>query len=236
MAHRQEEKERRRRERLEREAAEARAKARRTRLQWVGGGILGVALIAGLVVALVAGLGGGDEGEARRADASAEQVAQLPPQQIADLTDAAEAAGCELVNARLEGNGHDTREFAASDYRTNPPTSGDHNPEWYDDGIYEADAIPRLGMVVHTLEHGRINVQYRPNTPQASVDQLEALLAESNEGYHMLLYPNTTGMEHAVSATAWTHSLNCERMNDRVFDAIRAFRTRWIDRGPEQVP
>jgi hypothetical protein len=39
-----------------------------------------------------------------------------------------------------------------------------------------------------------------------------------------------------VSATAWTHALNCERMNDRVFDAIRAFRTRWIDRGPERVP
>jgi hypothetical protein len=52
----------------------------------------------------------------------------------------------------------------------------------------------------------------------------------------MLLYPNTTRMPHAVSATAWTHALTCEQMNDRVFDAIRAFRTRWIDRGPEQVP
>jgi hypothetical protein len=236
VASRQQEKERRRRERLEREAAEARAKARRARLQWVGGGALAVALVAAVVVALVLGLGGSDEGGARTANVSGEQAAQLPAQRITDLTEAAEASGCEVVNARYEGAGHSSREFQASDYETNPPTSGDHNPEWYDDGVYEADAIPRLGMLVHTLEHGRINVQYRPGTPQATIDQLEALLQESNEGYHMLLYPNTTDMPYAVSATAWTHALNCKQMNNRVFDAIRAFRTRWIDRGPERVP
>ena len=46
---------------------------------------------------------------------------------------------------------------------------------------------------MHTLEHGRINVQYKKGTPAATVEQLEALLAEQNEGYHMLLYENTTG-------------------------------------------
>ena len=47
-------------------------------------------------------------------------------------------------------------------------------------------------MLVHTLEHGRINVQYKKGTPAATVAKLEALLAEQNEGYHMLLYENTT--------------------------------------------
>ena len=64
-------------------------------------------------------------------------------------------------------------------------------------------------MLVHTLEHGRINVQYKKGTPAADVAKLEALLAEQNEGYHMLLYENTTDMEPAVAATAWTHSLTC---------------------------
>ena len=233
MASRQEEKERRRRERLEREAAERRAAARRTRLQWVAGGLLAVALVAGLVVALVAGVGGG-EGDA--SEPSSADLPRLPSQRFTNLAEAADAAGCEVTNPRYEGAGHQTRDFRPGDYRTNPPTSGPHEPQWYDDGIYEPGTVPRLGMLVHTLEHGRINVQYRPGTPDATVRQLQALLAEADQGYHMLLYENTTDMPYAVAATAWTHALTCKQMNDRVFDAMRAFRARYIDKGPEQVP
>ena len=89
---------------------------------------------------------------------------------------------------------------------------------------------------MHTLEHGRINVQYKPGTPAETVDQLNALLAEMNDGYHMLLYENPTNMDAAVAATAWGHSLTCPEMNDKVFDAIRTFRNEYIDQGPENVP
>lgn len=51
-----------------------------------------------------------------------------------------------------------------------------------------------------------------------------------------MLYENTTGMEAAVAATAWTQSLTCPEMNDEVFDAIRTFAQRYIDKGPETVP
>ena len=160
----------------------------------------------------------------------------LPLQQTADLREAARAAGCELINAPIEGNDHDAeREFTADDYRTNPPTSGDHHPEWYDDGIYEPGTTDNLGMLVHSLQHGRIHVQYKPGTPDEVVDQLEALLAET-EGYHMLLYENSTGMKYQVAATTWGRAVGCPRMNDKVFDALRTFRTRYIDKGPEQVP
>ena len=91
-------------------------------------------------------------------------------------------------------------------------------------------------MLVHTLEHGRVNVQYKKGTPAATSRRLEALVTEQNEGYHMLLYENTTDMDAAVAATAWTHSLTCPTMNDKVFDAIRTFRARYIDKGPETVP
>jgi len=91
-------------------------------------------------------------------------------------------------------------------------------------------------MLVHTLEHGRINVQYAKGTPAADVAKLEALVQEQNEGYHMLLYENTTGMDAAIAATAWTQSLTCPEMNDQVFDAIRSFRARYTDKGPETVP
>jgi hypothetical protein len=236
VASRQEEKEARRRERLERERKEAASAARRRRLQLVGGGVLAVAAIAAVVVAIAAGLGGNDEQEAAPPSSDAAASVKLPEQATSDYEQAAKAAGCTLSNPAFEGQNHEDKNFKASDYKTNPPTSGNHTPDWYDDGVYEPGTTPSLGMLVHPLEHGRIEVQYKPGTPKADVAKLEALLNEQNEGYHMLLFENTTGMDAQVAATAWTHSLTCPAMNDKVFDAIRTFRARYIDKGPETVP
>ena len=236
VSSRQEEKQRRREERVAREQAEKAAAARRQRLTFAGAVVAGVAVI-GVVVLLVAGvLGGGDgTGDEQAAQPSAAANVQLPEQQIGDLQQAAEAAGCKLTNPPIEGATHETKDFAESDYKTNPPTSGNHYPEYYQDGVYQPGDTPNLGMLVHTLEHGRIDVQYKPGTPAKTVAELEALLAEQSDGYHMLLFQNTTNMDAAVAATAWGHSLTCPKMNDKVFDAIRTFRTAYIDQGPEKV-
>jgi Protein of unknown function (DUF3105) len=236
VAHRQEEKERRRQERLERERKEAAAAARRKRLQIVGGGVLAIAAVAAVVVAIVAAAGGSDDEQEASAPSDAAANVRLPEQQTSDIKQAAKDAGCTLTNPEFEGQNHEDRNFQPSDYATNPPTSGNHTPDWYDDGVYEPGTTPSLGMLVHTLEHGRINVQYKKGTSATDVARLEALLNEQNEGYHMLLYENTTGMDAQVAATAWTHSLTCPAMNDKVFDAIRTFRARYIDKGPETVP
>ncbi len=236
MASRQEEKQRRRQERLERERKEAAAAGRRKRLQLVGGAVLGLAAIAAVVVAITAAGGGGDEQEASAPSSGGAANVNLPEQATSDIEQAAKAAGCTLTNPAFEGQSHEDKAFKASDYKTNPPTSGNHTPDWYDDGVYEPGTTPSLGMLVHPLEHGRIEVQYKKGTPAADVAQLEALLAEQNEGYHMLMFENTTGMDAQVAATAWTHSVTCPEMNDKVFDAIRTFRARYIDKGPETVP
>ena len=236
MASRQEEKEARRQERLERERKESASAARRKRVQLVGGGVLALAALAAIIVAVVIGLGGGDDDEPSSAASDAAANVTLPEQQTTDYEKAAKDAGCTLSNPEFEGQNHEDKEFKPADYKTNPPTSGSHNPDWYDDGIYEPDTTPALGQLVHTLEHGRINIQYKAGTPKADVAKLEALFAEENDGYHMLLYQNTTGMDAQVAATAWTHSLTCPDINDKVFDAIRTFRARYIDKGPETVP
>jgi hypothetical protein len=233
VAHRQEEKERRRQERLERERAQKAKIARRKRMQMAGGALAAIVAIAAVAL-LVSGTLGGDDSAAE--PQAPEASATLPEQQIGDLQAAAKAAGCTLRNPRIEGATHETKAFKASDYKTNPPTSGNHSPTWYDDGVYEPGTTPELGKLVHPLEHGRIEVQYKPGTPAETVAQLEALLAEQNDGYHMLLFENTTGMKAQVAATAWGHSLTCNEMNDKVFDAIRTFRAEYIDQGPEQVP
>lgn len=236
MASRQEEKEQRRREREEAEKAERAAAARKRRVQMVGGGILTLALI-GTVVALLAGTLGGDGGNGGDGPRTANEAANvaLPEPEITDVEEAAKAAGCELEHPKYEGAGHEEKQFQPSDYETNPPTSGPHFPTWYEDGIYAPGDVPDLGQLVHTLEHGRINVQYKPGTPQDVVDKLEAFAAEKT-GYHILLYENTTDMDAQVAATAWTHLLKCPEYNDQVPDALRTFYDAYVDKGPEQVP
>src|SRR3954447_22465220 len=199
------------------------------------GGLLGVALIAGIVVVVLV-LGSDDSSSKPKQASDAAANVKLPPQATSDMAAAAKAAGCTLSNPAYEGASHEDKQFKPSDYKTNPPTSGNHTPDWYDDGIYAPGDVPNLGKTVHPLEHGRIEVQYAPGTPEETVTQLEALLNEEQEGYHMLLFQNTTGMKAKIAATAWTHSLTCPEMNDKVFDAIRTFRARYIDKGPERVP
>jgi hypothetical protein len=235
VASRQQEKERRRQERIEREEAEKRAAGRRKRLQLVGGGVLAAAAVAAVIVAVVVGAGGSDSSAEQTASAP-NASAKVPAQTTSDYLKAAKAAGCTLSNPAYEGAGHVDKTFTAKDYKTNPPTSGPHTPTWYQDGVYDPGNAPDLGMQVHTLEHGRIDVQYKPGTPRKTIAQLEALLAQESDGYHMLLYQNVTNMKAQVAATAWTHSLTCPQMNDKVFDAIRTFRARYIDKGPEKIP
>jgi hypothetical protein len=240
VSSRQEEKQKRREERLAREQAEKAAAARRQRLTLAGAVLAGVAVIA-VVVLLVSGtLGGGDDGESAAQDVpSSEELADqnitLPAQQIGDLAAAAKAAGCKIENPPIEGRNHETKDFTEKDYKTNPPTSGNHFPQWYEDGIYGAGETPNLGMLVHTLEHGRIDVQYKPGTPTHTVKQLEALLAEQEDGYHMLLFQNGTNMDAQIAATAWGHSVTCPQFNNQVFDVLRTFRAKYIDQGPERV-
>ena len=92
-------------------------------------------------------------------------------------------------------------------------------------------------MLVHPLEHGRIEVQYKPGTPQQTVNQLETLLAEESDGYHMLMFQNTTNMPYAVAADRvgpLRRLPDDERQGVRR-DARRSA-TRYIDKGPEIVP
>jgi hypothetical protein len=237
VSSRQEEKQRRREERLAREQAEKARAARRQRLRLVGGAVAGIVVVAAAVLLAAGVLGGGSKGSSGAASQpTANSDIKLPSQQIGDMNAAAKAAGCKLSNPPIEGRTHETKNFTAADYKTNPPTSGNHYPEWYQDGVYNPGDTPNLGMLVHTLEHGRIDVQYKPGTPTHTVAELEALLAEQSNGYHMLLFQNTTNMRAQIAATAWGHSLTCPQFNNQVFDAIRTFRARYIDQGPEAVP
>lgn len=133
-----------------------------------------------------------------------------------------------------EGSAHTPEDVR---YRTNPPTSGRHDPQWTPDGVHTEP--PDVEQSVHALEHGRINIQYEPSLGADQVRQLEALFEEEvrgQAGYHTLLFPNQTQMAYTVAATAWRRSLTCGRFSPAIFDALRAFRAAYVDKGPELVP
>jgi hypothetical protein len=234
MASRAEEKERRRQERLAQEESERKAHARTRRLQLAGGALLGVAAIVAVVVAVAAGGGGGGSSDGPSPSDSSSSV-KLPVRKTSDLATAAKSAGCVVKSFPLEGRDHTTAKVT---YHTNPPTSGNHNPNPSDDGFYPNGAPPKERNV-HALEHGRIEIQWKPGTPQNVVDTLQAIFNEplkGKSGYHQLLFENNTGMPFQVAAASWQHYLGCPKWNQNVIDAIRAYREQYVDKGPEFIP
>jgi hypothetical protein len=145
-----------------------------------------------------------------------------PPVKVADLTAAAKQAGCELrLKLKDEGHDHIPVGSAAPDYKTNPPTSGNHVEPPYQqaDGAYLE--TPAAIDYVHSLEHGRLEVQYSPDLPKP--DQL-ALKGLYDTMYGAtLLFPNGS-MPYEVAATTWTNLLGCPTYEGaKTLDAIRAF-------------
>ena len=152
-----------------------------------------------------------------------------PKRAVEQLRTAAAAAGCSVAHFPTEGREHTEKTVP---YKTNPPTSGPHNPVPAPDRVYAVAPTPE--HYVHSLEHGRIELQYRPGAPAAVRAALLGVYRDST--HHMLLFPNNTGMPFEVAATAWKHRIGCTRFNAKVPAALRAFRDAYRDRGPEQVP
>jgi len=220
VSSRQEEKEQRKRERLEREKAEQAATKRKRLVQIVGGVVLGAAIVVGLVLALAGG--GGDD----KRDKS-------------DLTAAAKAAGCVVKTFPNYGQEHVAKKLKASDFKTNPPTSGNHNVTPAQDGVYAPGNEPEIQNWVHTLEHGRILLMYRKGTPNTTITALQKLFNENAQGkpaYHSVLMQNNTEMPFEVAAVAWRNYVGCEKYSLEAVEAMRAFREVYVDTAPEQIP
>ncbi len=217
MSSRQEEKEQRKRERLEREAAEKMAAKRKRLVQIIGGVVVGAAVIVGVVLA-VAG-GGGEDSDRDRGD----------------LTAAAKTAGCVVRDFPDDGQQHVTEELTAKDFKTNPPTSGNHNVTPAQDGLYATGNEPKIQNWVHTLEHGRILIQYKKDTPAPTIAQLTTLFNEKS-AYHSVLMQNNSEMPFAVAAVAWRAYIGCKTFTPASLPAMRAFRDVYVDTAPEQIP
>ena len=244
-----------RQERLAAQQAASSTERRRLILGYVVAGLIVAAILAGIFVVIT----GGDETEGGSGKVEADvgesenchieplsgstndvpcdgREGTAPPAlQQGDLEAAAQAANCELqLDLKDEGNTHIEPDAKPPDYQTNPPTSGNHAipPRQQADGAYAEK--PDDIFIVHSLEHGRVEIQYSPDLPEEDQLALKGIFDESPDG--MLIFPNPD-MPYEVATTAWTQLMGCDTFEgDATLDAIRDFRDIYRGNGPEPVP
>jgi hypothetical protein len=158
-----------------------------------------------------------------------------PAPKVTDLKQAAKQAGCKLeLHLEDEGHEHIPPKSPEPNYKTNPPTSGNHVEPPYQqaDGAYSEE--PEAIDYVHSLEHGRMEIEYSPSL--AEKEQLELKGLYDTMYGATLLFPNKK-MPYQVAATTWTNLLGCPEYKGAItLDAIRAFgRETWGKYGGEPV-
>jgi Protein of unknown function (DUF3105) len=240
------ERERLREEREEAEQRESRSGNTRLIAAYAIGSIA-VLAIAVLIFILVSG--GGDSGSSGDAHINVntqmgstngvqpdERAGTPPPTvKVVNLDEAAEKAGCKLkLKLKDEGHTHIPPKSPEPNYKTNPPTSGNHVEPPYQqaDGAYAEE--PEAIDYVHSLEHGRLEIQYAPSLPEKNQLEMKGLF-DTMYGA-TLLFPNKK-MPYQVAATTWTNLLGCPEYKGSItLDAIRAFgKQTWGKYGGEPV-
>ncbi|HEY7256498.1 MAG TPA: DUF3105 domain-containing protein [Solirubrobacterales bacterium] len=232
--------------REQRQSSRAKLAQRRLVLAYAGAGLIGLVVVVGIVV-LIASSGGGGGGDT--ADSHVDQGSGStngiepddrtgippPPTKVRNLKVAAKKAGCNLrLHLKDEGHTHIPPGSPAPHYGTNPPTSGNHVEPPYQqaDGAYAE--MPAEIDFVHSIEHGRMEIQYSPELPEKQQLDLKGLYDTMYGG--TLLFPNEN-MPYEVAAVTWTNLLGCkEYKGSTTDDAIRAFgKATWGRYGGEPV-
>lgn len=238
---REEERERLRQARQERESSQAKSDKRRLYVVYGVAALVGLLVVAGIVAAVgSSGGGGGGESHINQASGSTNgiqpderQGTPVAEVKVTNLKEAAKKAGCVLrLHLKDEGHEHIPPNAPTPHYETNPPTSGNHVEPPYQqaDGAYSE--MPGEIFIVHSLEHGRMEVQYSPDLPEEDQLALKGLYETMYGG--TLLFPNDN-MTYEVAATTWTNLLGCPKYKGEItLDAIRDFgKTTWGKYGGE---
>jgi hypothetical protein len=240
------ERDRLRQERIEAEKKDARSGSNRLIVTYA---IVSTVVLAAAVLIFILVSGGGGDSASGDAHINVNQAmgntngvqpddrVGIPPAptKVFDLDQAAKEAGCKVeLNLEDEGSEHLPPDSPLPNYKTNPPTSGNHvePPFQQADGAYSQE--PSELDVVHSLEHGRMAIEYSPDLPQKAQLELKGLY-DTMYGA-ALLFPNDK-IPYDVAAATWTNLIGCKTYKGAItLDAIRAFgRETWGKYGGEPV-
>jgi hypothetical protein len=251
MATRKEEREALQQRRLQKEAEDKRTNSQRLRIAYIVAALVAVAAAVGIVLAVSSGGDSGNGSNGGGGDAHINLNASFgstngvqpdtragiapPAATNTSLPTAAQAAGCNLrLHLKDEGHEHIPPNAKTPNYKTDPPTSGPHvePPFQQADGAYSE--MPKEIDIVHSLEHGRMEIQYSPDLPEKA--QLELIGLYDTMYGAALLFPNEN-MPYQVAATTWTNMIGCPTYKGAAtLEAIRQFgRETWGKYGGEPV-
>jgi hypothetical protein len=240
---REEERERLRQARQEREKKQVGSEKRRLMIGYGAAGIVGILVLVGIIAVIVSAANKNDSGNAHIDQQSGSTNGVQPDTRsgttvaavkVTNLKEAAKKAGCDLrLHLPEEGHEHIPPTAPTPEYKTNPPTSGNHVEPPYQqaDGAYKE--MPQEIDSLHSMEHGRLEIQYSPDLSESA--QLELIgLYETMYGA-TLIFPNSN-MPYEVAATTWRNLLGCNEYKGEItLDAIRDFGKQTWGHGREPV-
>lgn len=114
-------------------------------------------------------------------------------------------------------------------YKTSPPTGGDHNSAWQtcDGAIYSEPIADE--HAVHSMEHGAVWVTYRPDLAADQVNKLQ----ERVQGRNFTLMSPYPDLKAPIVLVAWGFMLEVDDADDKRIDKfIKEFREKSsVERG-----
>ncbi|MBI3495272.1 DUF3105 domain-containing protein [Candidatus Berkelbacteria bacterium] len=113
-------------------------------------------------------------------------------------------------------------------YTSNPPSSGPHWPQPAPWGIYPDEQHDE--QLVHNLEHGGVNVFYKPGVPKDQIKRLEDFVRPY--ATKVVLAPRSAN-DTTIALASWGRILKLDTIDDQ---KIKSFIAGNRNHGPEFVP
>ena len=113
-------------------------------------------------------------------------------------------------------------------YDSTPPTHGPHEAQPAPCGVHP-EPVPE-GNQVHSLEHGAVGIQYRPDLVEVDdIRAIERLTRGFDSGVFSAPYPE---MEPAIAVSSWGELMELDSLD---MPAIREYIEVFRGQGPEDV-
>jgi hypothetical protein len=181
-------------------------------------GIIGLAVVIG-VIALARGGNGGSSSSP------------------AGVAKAMQTAGCTVQTANSTGHNHVTSLSTKIKYNTTPPSNGNHYYQPAVWGFYTTAANPI--QVVHNQEHGGVILWWGNKVPQSTIAQLRSFYDSSPNAMFGTPYPS---LGNKIAISAWPSPAGglgkgvvatCAAFNENAF---KTFRDAYRGKGRERYP
>jgi hypothetical protein len=119
------------------------------------------------------------------------------------------------------------------EYRSNPPTSGPHDPVPVKPGFYSVPQAPE--KLVHSLEHGSIVIYYEKPAPE-TMKKLKEWVGHYTGKWDGVIVTPMAGLCGGVILTAWTKMLRLDPFDARQATAfLDAFRGHGPEHGQNEM-